>query len=102
MQTGIHANLALMQKRVGYEILEKLKNTKFIIGLGVLDVHTDYIESPELIRDRILYACKVIGDPRRIAVAPDCGLRTRTWDVSFAKLKNMVEGRNLAEKILGI
>jgi 5-methyltetrahydropteroyltriglutamate--homocysteine methyltransferase len=88
--------------RRGYEILEKLKNTDFTIGLGVLDVHTDFIESPELVRDRILYAVDVVGDPGRIFVSPDCGLRTRTWDVSYEKLKNMVEGRDLALKELGL
>ena len=34
-----------------------------ILGLGVLDIHTDFIESPELVRDRILYAVDVFGDP---------------------------------------
>ncbi len=90
------------EKRKGYEILEKFKNNKFVVGLGVLDVHTDFIEPPELIRDRILYALDIIQDPERIYVAPDCGLRTRTWDIAFKKLKNMVEGKYLAEKEAGI
>lgn len=89
-------------KRTGYKILESFKGTSFKAGVGVLDVHTDFIEPPELVRDRILYACKILQDPERIFVAPDCGLRTRTWEVSFAKLKNMVEGRNLAAKSLGL
>ncbi len=90
------------EKRKGYEILEKFKNNKFVVGLGVLDVHTDFIEPPELIRDRILYALDIIQDPQRIYVAPDCGLRTRTWDIAFKKLKNMVEGKYLAEKEAGL
>ena len=90
------------EKRKGYEILEKFKNNKFVVGLGVLDVHTDFIEPPELLRDRILYALDIIQDPERIYVAPDCGLRTRTWDIAFKKLKNMVEGKYLAEKEAGI
>ncbi len=78
--------------RVGYrDTLRLLRDTRFIVGLGVLDVHTDFIEPVELLRDRILYALEVIGDPERVYVAPDCGLRTRTWDVAFAKLRNMVE-----------
>lgn len=90
------------KERTGYKILEELKKTHFVIGLGVIDIHTDFIESPELIRDRILYACDVVQDPYRIMVAPDCGLRTRTWEVSYQKLRNMVEGRNLALKELGL
>jgi 5-methyltetrahydropteroyltriglutamate--homocysteine methyltransferase len=90
------------ERRVGYGILNSLKNTDFVVGLGVLDVHTDFIEPPELVRDRVLYACEVIGDPARVFVAPDCGLRTRTWEVTFRKVSNMVEGRNLASKELGL
>lgn len=88
--------------RRGYEMLEQLKETEFVVGLGVVDIHTDYIEPPELIRDRILYACKIMGDPGRIMVAPDCGLRTRSWEVALQKLKNMVKGKQLAARELGI
>jgi len=68
------------------------------VGLGVVDVHVDNIESPELIRDRILYASKILGNPERIYVNPDCGLRTRTWDVAYAKLCNLVKGSELARQ----
>lgn len=70
------------------------------IGLGVADVHVDRIESPELVRDRIEYACKILGDPGRVYVNPDCGLRTRTWDVAYAKLFNISKGADLARKAL--
>jgi 5-methyltetrahydropteroyltriglutamate--homocysteine methyltransferase len=70
------------------------------VGLGVLDIHSDFVESPELVRDRILYAVKVLDDPSRIQVNPDCGLRTRSWDVVYEKLTNMVEGTRLAEEAL--
>jgi 5-methyltetrahydropteroyltriglutamate--homocysteine methyltransferase len=66
------------------------------IGLGVADVHVDSIESPELIRDRILFACKILTKPERVYVNPDCGLRTRTWDVAYAKLCNLVKGSDMA------
>jgi len=81
--------------RKGYEIIKKLKNYNFVIGLGVIDVHTDFIEPPELIRDRILYVLDIVKDPNKIFVAPDCGLRTRTWKVAYEKLRNMVLGVNM-------
>jgi len=84
------------QVRPGYVLLKRLKETPFKIGLGVLDIHTDWIEPPELVRDRVLYACEVMQDPSRILVAPDCGLRTRTWDIAFKKLTNMVKGVQMA------
>jgi 5-methyltetrahydropteroyltriglutamate--homocysteine methyltransferase len=70
------------------------------VGLGVLDIHSDFVEPAELVRDRILYAVDVLGEPGRIQVNPDCGLRTRSWDVCLQKLTNMVEGARLAERAL--
>ncbi|MGD0690021.1 MAG: hypothetical protein ABSA50_09665 [Candidatus Bathyarchaeia archaeon] len=70
------------------------------IGLGVADVHVDEIESPELVEERIKYATKLLGDPERIYVNPDCGLRTRSWDVAYAKLSNIVKGAALARQSL--
>jgi 5-methyltetrahydropteroyltriglutamate--homocysteine methyltransferase len=88
--------------RPGYAVIEKFRDlpNRPILGLGVLDIHTDFIESPELVRDRILHAVDVFGDPSRIHVTPDCGLRTRSWDVAFRKLVNMTEGVALAKREL--
>jgi 5-methyltetrahydropteroyltriglutamate--homocysteine methyltransferase len=90
--------------RPGYTIIKKFRDLPYkpALGLGVLDIHTDFIEPPELVRDRILYAVDVFGDPTRIHVTPDCGLRTRSWDVAYAKLVNMVEGVEQAKQSLGL
>jgi len=66
------------------------------IGLGVVDVHRDEVETPERIAERIGRAAKHLGDPTRLWVNPDCGLRTRRLDVAYAKLTNMVAGAKLA------
>jgi 5-methyltetrahydropteroyltriglutamate--homocysteine methyltransferase len=83
-------------------VISKFRDLPYepILGLGVLDIHTDFVESPELVRDRILYAVEVFGDPARIHVCPDCGLRTRSWDVAYEKLRALVEGCRLAEEAL--
>jgi 5-methyltetrahydropteroyltriglutamate--homocysteine methyltransferase len=88
--------------RPGYEVISKFRDLPYepILGLGVLDIHTDFVESPELVRDRILYAVEVFGDPARIHVCPDCGLRTRSWEVAYEKLRALVEGARLAEEAL--
>src|SRR5436853_3162551 len=82
-------------------------------GLGVAHVHDftgnvssgagksvgrDFIESPELVRDRLLFATRIVGDPAKIWANPDCGLRPRTWDVAFAKLANVTHGAELARE----
>jgi 5-methyltetrahydropteroyltriglutamate--homocysteine methyltransferase len=86
--------------RAGYEILKLFeeKGFKEKYGLGVIDVHTNFVESPELVRDRILRGAEIIGDPERVNPSTDCGLRTRSWEVSFTKLKNEVLGAELARK----
>jgi 5-methyltetrahydropteroyltriglutamate--homocysteine methyltransferase len=90
--------------RPGYAVISRFRDLPYrpSLGLGVIDIHTDFIESPELVRDRILYAVSVFDDPARIQVTPDCGLRTRSWDVAYRKLVNMVEGTRLAKKELGL
>lgn len=88
--------------RTGYRTIKLFEEHGFHgnYGLGVVDVHTNFVEPPELVRDRILHVVKTIGDPSRICVSTDCGLRTRTWETSFQKLKNMVLGAELARKAL--
>lgn len=66
------------------------------VGVGVVDIHSDLIESPQVVKDRILYAAKALGDPAKVQVNPDCGLRTRRWSVAYPKLCNMVEGALMA------
>lgn len=92
------------EARPGYRIIKRFRDLPYrpALGLGVLDIHTDFIEPPELVRDRILYAVEVFGDPDRVHVTPDCGLRTRSWDVSHAKLSNMVQGVELAKRDIGL
>jgi len=84
--------------RPGYEVLGRFAQSTWDgkIGLGVIDIHTDFVEPPELVRDRVLYAAELLG-PERIEINTDCGLRTRSWEISFEKLRNMVEGAHLAE-----
>lgn len=90
--------------RPGYAVIKKFRDLPYrpALGLGVLDIHSDFIESPELVRDRVLYAVKVFGNPERIHVTPDCGLRTRSWKVAYEKLRNMTAGVELARKQLGL
>jgi 5-methyltetrahydropteroyltriglutamate--homocysteine methyltransferase len=89
-------------ERPGYEVISRFRDLPYkpILGLGVLDIHTDFIEPAELVRDRVLHAVDVFGDAARIHVCPDCGLRTRSWEVAYEKLARMVEGTRLAEEVL--
>jgi 5-methyltetrahydropteroyltriglutamate--homocysteine methyltransferase len=84
--------------RDGYEVLKALAeygDTREV-GLGVADVHRDEVERPALVADRIRRAAKYLGDPGRIWVNPDCGLRTRGLDIARRKLEAVVAGAALA------
>ena len=94
-------NLGTSEKtRKGFQVLKLFKEYgyKGEIGIGVIDVHVDEIESPQLVRDRILFAAKALGDPSKIYVNPDCGLRTRSRKVAFNKIKSLVQGAELARQ----
>lgn len=85
-----------------YEQLRLMKDSGDTreIGLGVVDVHVNTIEEPKVVMERTLEAAKFI-EPAKIYVNPDCGLRTRPWDVAYSKLQNMVAGAELARKSIG-
>ncbi len=67
------------------------------IGLGVIDVHRDNIESPELVKERLLYGYRFLED-YIIYANPDCGLRTRSLEIAYQKLKNLVKGAQMARE----
>jgi len=61
------------------------------VAVGVIDVKSYYLETPEDVEGRIR-ACLRYAPAERLAVAPDCGLsQTARW-AAKAKLEAMVEG----------
>ncbi len=64
------------------------------IILGVLDLSTNDIESPETVAERIRNALPH-KDARQIVVAPDCGLKYLSRDVAFQKMQAMVAGAKI-------
>jgi len=61
------------------------------LGLGVLDVKSETVESSEWVAKRISRALEVI-DADKLIINPDCGLRHVAPHVARAKLRAMVEG----------
>ncbi len=90
--------------RTAYEILADVKrhNPDTGVGLGVVSIHEDKLETPLLVRDRVLRAVDLLGDPTKVFPSPDCGLRTRSWQVAYEKLSRTVEGARLARQELGL
>ena len=74
------------------DLLSLLPNKK--VPVGALDLRDTTPETPELVAERIRAALKVIP-AQQIVVAPDCGMKYLSREVAFAKLSNMVAGRNI-------
>lgn len=80
-------------------IAEIAKHTD--VAVGIIDVKSYYIESPEDVADRVRL-CLKHAPPERLAFAPDCGLsQTARW-AAKQKLKNMVTGVAFVRQELGL
>ena len=88
--------------RRGEDDLQLFKefNVPFSVGIGVIDVKTNEVESAAFVADRIRRALEVIP-PERLVITPDCGLVRLHRDVAFGKLCAMVEGTRTVRKELG-
>ena len=85
--------LVLEFARKGLEDLRLIKEYAWpsALGLGVIDVKSPSVESPDLVAARIRRALEYV-DPARLVVNPDCGLRHLAPEVARNKLRAMVSG----------
>lgn len=71
------------------------------VAVGIVDVKSYYIETPEDIANRVR-TCLQYAPAERLSFAPDCGLsQTARW-ASRLKLKNMVAGVKIMRQELGL
>src|SRR5665213_1935650 len=77
------------QSNLDCSILKTLDGKTII--LGVLDLSVKEIETPETVATRIERALPYV-DPKRIVIAPDCGLKYLPRDIAFGKMQAMVDG----------
>jgi 5-methyltetrahydropteroyltriglutamate--homocysteine methyltransferase len=70
-------------------VLERMPSKTII--LGVLDLSTQEIETPEMVAARIRRALPFVH-PSRLIAAPDCGMKYLPRASAFSKLKALVEG----------
>jgi 5-methyltetrahydropteroyltriglutamate--homocysteine methyltransferase len=80
------------QSSLDCSVLTQLKGKTII--LGVLDLSTHQIETPEIVAERIRRALPYVS-PDGVIVAPDCGMKYLPQNVAFEKLKAMVAGAEL-------
>jgi 5-methyltetrahydropteroyltriglutamate--homocysteine methyltransferase len=89
--------------RKGYEDLPVIEKFGWDrkIGLGVLDVKSQEVESAETVAKRIRAALDLVP-AEQLVINPDCGLRNLSGAVARAKLAAMVEGTAEVRRTLPI
>lgn len=82
------------------EIIQEIAKHKDV-AVGVIDVKSYFIETPEHIANMVR-KCLEFAPPERLSFAPDCGLsQTARW-AAKQKLDNMVAGVEIVRKELGL
>jgi 5-methyltetrahydropteroyltriglutamate--homocysteine methyltransferase len=92
-------HLVLEFARRGYDELEVLNDLdrRIKLGIGVIDIKDNEVESPELIASRIDHIVKAVGPNRLTYVHPDCGFWMLQRSVVDRKIRALVAGRDLFE-----
>ena len=92
-------HLVLEFARRGYDELEVFRdlNPNIRLGIGVVDIKDNEVESPELIASRIERIVKTVGPDRLKYVHPDCGFWMLQRSVVDRKIRALVAGRDLFE-----
>jgi 5-methyltetrahydropteroyltriglutamate--homocysteine methyltransferase len=95
--------LVLEFARKGLEDLRLIQeyDWKASLGLGVIDVKSPAVETPELVASRIQRALEYV-DPGRLMINPDCGLRHLAPEIARRKLRAMVAGAAIVRAELGL
>jgi 5-methyltetrahydropteroyltriglutamate--homocysteine methyltransferase len=97
---GLKANhLVLEFARRGYDELNVFKDLdpKIGLGLSVVDIKDNLIETPELIARRIEHAAGIVGADRIPCIHPDCGFWMLQRSVADGKMRALAQGRDLFE-----
>jgi len=83
------------QPKLDLGVLKDLAGKK--VMLGVLDLGTDEIETPQLVAQRIRAGLKYLKLANLIP-APDCGMKYMPREIAFGKLKALADGAAIVRK----
>ncbi len=101
LDAHIH-QLSLEFARRGGEDLDLFRefSVPFELGVGVIDVKNQAVETADIVAERIRKALEYIP-AERVVILPDCGLFHVPQEIALAKLRAMVEGARIVRKELG-
>ena len=84
------------REMVDVDILKELPEDKEV-AIGVLDIRTTQIESPEQVAERIRKVIAVVP-PERVYLTTDCGMKPLPRIVAKMKLKALADGAAIVRK----
>ncbi len=90
-------HLVLEFARRGYDELPLFRDLRddIALGVGVIDIKDNGVETPEEVARRIEHAIDVLGPERVRWVHPDCGFWMLPRSVADRKMASLVAGRDL-------
>jgi len=94
--TASQISIEAAQPRLDLSVLERLNKT---VMVGVIDLGSSAVETPQQVAERIRAALKHVP-AERLVVAPDCGMKYLTREAAFGKLKSLAEGAAIVRKEL--
>jgi hypothetical protein len=94
-----------VRKGPGFESLKLFREYGLrknqVVGVGVASTYEGATPPrPELVRDRILYAVKVLDDPWKVQPVLDCGQRNLSLKTMYEIGVSVHRGRDLALKVI--
>jgi 5-methyltetrahydropteroyltriglutamate--homocysteine methyltransferase len=87
-----HVSLEAAQPNLDAVVLRELAGKTIV--LGVLDLGSSEVETPEVVAERTRRALEVVP-AEQLVVAPDCGMKYLPRERAFRKLEAMVAGARL-------
>jgi 5-methyltetrahydropteroyltriglutamate--homocysteine methyltransferase len=97
--TASQISIEAAQPRLDLAVLKELGRKT--VMLGVIDLGTPEVETPQTVAERIRAGLKHVP-AERLVVAPDCGMKYLSREVAFAKLSSLVQGAAIVRREIGI
>ncbi len=99
MMNRLHCDHVIMEFAFrGYDELHYFRDSldpNLDVGLGVIDIKSNVVETPEQVAGRIEKGVDILGDDRIGWVHPDCGFWMNKRTIADRKIQALVEGCNL-------
>jgi 5-methyltetrahydropteroyltriglutamate--homocysteine methyltransferase len=97
--TASQISIEAAQPRLDLAVLKELGRKT--VMLGVIDLGTTQVETPQVVAERIRAGLKHVP-AERLVVAPDCGMKYLPREVAFSKLVSLVEGAKAIRREIGL